>query len=154
MKPRALLALAVTAAALAVPAAAADARFRINRSMEGVALGMTQDDVRDRLGRPTHRELGPDFVNWHYRRPPMEVTFKPDVVTLFTRSKTIRGPRRIGVGTHERRLERVLGARVSCETAEGQRLCVVGGFDTGQRSTVFAVRRQRVTSVTISISTP
>jgi hypothetical protein len=154
MKLRAMLVLAVITTALAVPAAAADARFRVNRSMEGVALGMTQDEVRDRLGRPAHRDLGPDFVTWHYRRPRMEVTFKPAVITLFTKSKTIRGPHDIGVGTRERRLERVLGARVSCQSAEGQRLCIVGGFDTGERSTVFVMRRQRVTSITISISTP
>jgi hypothetical protein len=43
---------------------------------------------------------------------------------------------------------------VKCESAEGQRLCVVGGFDTGDRSTVFAMRRRQVTSITISISTP
>ncbi len=114
---------------------------------------MTQSDVRERLGRPARRERGPDFLNWRYRLPAMQLTFKPRVVTLFTRSPFIRGREDIGVGTQERRLRRVV-SRVRCDTAEGQRLCVIGGFDTGERSTVFVMRRRQVTSITISISTP
>jgi hypothetical protein len=121
--------------------------------MEGIRLGMTQADVRERLGRPARRERGPDFVNWRYRLPAMQLTFKPRVVTLFTRSPFVRGRQDIGVGTHERRLTRVV-PRLQCDTAEGQRLCVVGGFDAGERSTVFVMRRRQVTSITITISTP
>jgi hypothetical protein len=150
---RVALTLAVAVAALA-PAVSAQAAFRVNRSVSGVELGMSRAEVRERLGRPARRELGPDFVNWRYRRPSIELTFKPTVITLFTRSAFVRGPRDIGVGTRERRLERVLRGRVRCQSAEGQRLCVVGGFETGQRSTVFVMRRRQVASVTISISTP
>ena len=150
---RAALALVVAITALA-PAASAHASFRVNRSMSGIELGMSRAEVRDRLGGPARRELGPDFVSWRYRRPPIELTFKPNVITLFTRSAFVRGPRDIGVGTHERRLERVLGRRLRCQSAEGQRLCVVGGFETGRRSTVFVMRRRQIASVTISISTP
>jgi len=149
---RALVFAAVGAVLLVLPASA-QAGFRINRSMEAIRLGMSQAEVRERLGRPGRRELGPDFVNWRYRRPAMELSFKPRVITLFTRSPFIRGRQDIGVGTHERRLTRVV-PRVECDSAEGQRLCVVGGFDTGERSTVFVMRRRQVTSITISISTP
>jgi hypothetical protein len=149
---RAVVVLAVSAVLL-VLTESAQAGFRINRSMEGIRLGMTQADVRERLGRPARRELGPDFVNWRYRLPAMQLTFKPRVITLFTRSPFVRGRRDIGVGTHERRLMRVV-PRLECDTAEGQRLCVVGGFDTGERSTVFVMRRRQVASITISISTP
>jgi hypothetical protein len=151
---RAALALLAAAAALTAAAAPAEASFRVNRSMDGVAIGMTPAEVRERLGRPAKRELGPDFVSWRYRRPALEVTLKPNVITLFTRSKRIRGRDGIGVGTRERKLVRTLGARIRCESAEGQRLCVVGGFRTGERSTVFVMRRGRVGSVTISLSTP
>ena len=143
----------LAAATLAVTAASAEADFRINRSMEGVRIGMSQAEVRERLGRPASRELGPDFVNWRYRRPPMQVTFKPRVITLFTRSPFIRGRSDIGVGTHERRLKRVVRG-VRCQSAEGQRLCIVGGFATGERSTVFVMRGRQVRSITISLSTP
>jgi hypothetical protein len=150
---RAILVPCLAGAALAVTAASAEAGFRLNRSMEGVRIGMSQDAVRDRLGRPARRDLGPDFVSWRYRRPAMEVTFKPRVITLFTRSPFVRGRSDIGVGTHERRLRRVVPA-LRCQTAEGQRLCLVGGFDTGERSTVFVMRSRQVRSITISLSTP
>jgi hypothetical protein len=65
----------------------------------------------------------------------------------------VRRRRDIGVGTHERRLRRVV-ADLRCQSAEGQRLCFVGGFDTGKRSTVFVVRGGEVRSITISLSTP
>ena len=150
-----LRALAVLAAGavLLVAAASAQAGFRVNRSMEGIRLGMAQPDVRERLGRPDRRERGPDFLNWRYRLPAMQLTFKPRVVTLFTRSPFIRGRQDVGVGTREHRLTRVV-PRLRCNTAEGQRLCVVGGFDVGERSTVFVMRRRQVTSITISIGTP
>ena len=150
---RAILIALLAAAGLAVTGASAEAGFRINRSMEGVRIGMSQAEVRERLGRPARRELGPDFVNWRYRRPSMHVTFKPRVITLFTRSPFVRGRRDIGVGTHERRLRRVV-PELRCESAEGQRLCFVGGFDTGERSTVFVMRGGQVRSITISLSTP
>lgn len=150
---RVVLIPVLAAVALGLVAASAEARFRINRSMEGVRIGMSQAEVRDRLGRPTRRELGPDFVSWRYRRPPIEVTFKPRVITLFTRSPFIRGRSDIGVGTHERRLRRVVRG-LRCDSAEGQRLCVIGSFDTGDRSTVFVMRARQVRSITISLSTP
>ena len=147
----ALLVLALSLAAFT--AADAHARFTVNSSMEGVALGMSSDAVRARLGEPADREAGPDFSTWRYRRPAIEVTFKPEVVvTLHTRSRQVRGPGSIGVGTRERRLKTVLGRRLRCETTAGQRLCVVGSFATGRRSTVFEMVRRRVVAVTISRS--
>jgi hypothetical protein len=134
-------------------AAPASADFRINRSMAGVKLGMTKKQVRERHGQPAKRTLGPDFVNWRYDRPAIRVTFKPRVITLFTRSRAQRGPLGIGVGTTEARLRSVVD-RARCDSAEGTRTCVVGGFDTGERSTVFVMRRGKVRSITISISTP
>ena len=149
MKRAALLALLATA----LLAAPAHAGFRINRSMEGVRIGDSQAAVRQQLGKPARKELGPDFVNWRYTRPAIEVTFKPEVITLFTASAFVRGPSDIGVGTSERRLERVVKG-VSCESAEGERTCVVGSFATGKRSTVFVLRKGKVRSITISLSTP
>ena len=49
--------LAALLAASGVDAADAQARFVINRSMEGVAIGMATDEVRERLGElsmPVH----------------------------------------------------------------------------------------------------
>ena len=146
-------ALLATAVLLCL-AAPADARFRINRSMEGVELGMSRAEVRAVKGAPADRDRGPDFVSWTYLRPRMEVVFKPDAITLFTASRRIRGPADIGVGTRERRLKRVIDRPVRCTTAEGDRFCVVGSFDDGRRNTVFAMSGGRVDSITIGISTP
>lgn len=146
----ALLAMAVAGPSLG--AADAQARFVVNRSMEGVAIGMSSEEVRTRLGEPAAREAGPDFETWRYRRPPIEVTLKPEVVTLHTTSAMVRGPRDIGVGTRERRLETVLGRRLRCRTTARQRMCMIGSFATGRRSTVFEMARRRVTAVTISRS--
>jgi hypothetical protein len=134
-------------------AAPAQAGFKVNRSMEGVRIGMSQATVKDRLGKPARKELGPDFVNWRYREPAIEVAFKPKVITLFTRSPFVRGPSDIGVGTSETRLKRIVNG-LDCTSAEGQRTCVVGSFDTGERSTVFVMRKRQVRSITISLSTP
>ena len=147
---RTLALAALLTLALAAPATA---DFRINRSMAGVKLGMGKQQVRERLGKPAKRNLGPDFVNWRYDQPAITVTFKPKVITLFTRSSAQRGPLGIGVGTTESRLRSVVD-RARCASAEGTRTCVVGGFDTGERSTVFVMRKGKVRSITISISTP
>jgi hypothetical protein len=114
------LTLSLAALLAAVLPATAEAGFQINRSMQGVRLEMTRDAVRERRGAPARRELGPDLVNWRYRRPAMEVTFTPRVITLFTRSAFVRGPRDIGVGTSERRLKSVVdGCAASPPKASG-----------------------------------
>ncbi len=149
------LRLILLAVALSLPyvgVAEAQARFVVNESMEGAAIGMSTDEVRGRIGEPERREAGPDFEAWRYRRPPIEVTFKPRVVTLHTTSAGIRGPRNIGDGTRERRLKAVIGPALRCQTTARQRLCVVGSFETGRRSTVFEMVRRRVAAVTISRS--
>jgi hypothetical protein len=146
--------LAAVAAALLFFAASADARFRINRSMEGVALGMSRAEVRELKGRPADRELGPDFVSWIYRRPRMEVTFKPRVITLSTTSRRIRGPGDIGIGTRARRLRRVIERPVRCRPLDQPTFCTVGSLDTGRRYTLFTLSGRRVDSINIGISTP
>lgn len=153
MKARlAALVAVLSALFLSALAAGADARFVVNKSMEGVVIGMSSEHVGDRLGDPARRAAGPDFRTWRYRRPPIDVTFKPDVVTLHTRSVAVRGPADVGVRTGERRLKTVLGRRLRCETTAEQRICIVGSFETGRRSTVFEMVRGRVKTITISES--
>jgi hypothetical protein len=139
--------------ALTVPVGTAQAGFRVNRSMDGIALGASESHVRALRGAPERRILGPDFVTWRYRHPFLEVSFKPRAITLYTRSPLIRGPQGVGVRTSEHRLRTVLPS-ARCATRGGERLCVVGSFATGRRSTVFAMRDHAVRDVTISVSTP
>jgi hypothetical protein len=134
-------------------AAPAQASFEINRSMAGVRIGMTSEEVEAKLGAPASKSLGTDFVDWTYRSPALQVTLKPDVITLFTSSRTQRGPGGVGVGTTEKRLRAVV-RRARCSGSGTARMCVVGSFDTGRLATVFSIRRGRVRDVTIALSTP
>jgi hypothetical protein len=147
--PRLALLFAVLAASLAAPAAA-EARFVINRSMAGVQLDMTGAQVRARLGPPAAVTRHGRTRNLVYRRPNMVVTLVGGrVKILSTDGRGQRGPKGIGVGTREARLKRVV-RRAICESAEGVRTCAVDGFDVGQTSTVFVIRRRRVSTVTIT----
>ena len=67
---------AVLLTTLAVPVSTAQAGFRVNRSMDGVALGASESHVRAVRGAAAHKSLGPDFVTWRYRHPFLEVSFK------------------------------------------------------------------------------
>jgi hypothetical protein len=141
-------AVLVSVAALAVPASA-DARFVVNESMAGVTLGMTGEQVRARLGAPTKVTRHGRLRNLVYRRPNMFVTLVGGRVhILSTDGRGQRGRLGIGVGTREARLKRVLPT-VICESAEGVRTCALDGFDFAQTSTVFVIKRRRVTTVTI-----
>jgi hypothetical protein len=134
-------------------AAPAQASFQINRSMGRVSLGMTAEEVEAELGKADDSSLGTDFVDWTYRSPAIRVTLKGEVITLYTRSREQRGPGGIGVGTSERRLRAAVG-KARCSGSGSARMCVVGSFATGRRSTVFSIRRGRVRDITISVSTP
>jgi hypothetical protein len=135
---------------LLLAAVPADARFRVHRSMAGVELGDTGKQVRARLGAPDEVSRHGRTRNLVYRSRKMFVTLVGGKVhILSTDGRGQRGPGGVGVGTRERRLKRVL-PRVDCESAEGVRTCSLGGFDVGEVSTVFVMRKRRVSTVTIS----
>jgi hypothetical protein len=145
-----VLVTVVLAAMLLAAPATADARFVINRSMAGVRLGMDGAQVRARLGAPTRITRHGRTRNLVYRERRMFVTLVGGRVhILSTEGRGQRGPRGVGVGTREARLRRVV-RRARCESAEGVRTCVIGGFDLGEESTVFVIERRRVSAVTIT----
>jgi hypothetical protein len=146
---RLALIVVLAVAALAAPAAA-QARFVINKSMAGVTLGMTGKQVRATLGTPSEITRHGRTRNLVYRGRKLFVTLVGGKVhILSTDGRGQRGRDGIGVGTRERKLKRVVPA-VDCESAEGVRTCSVGGFDVGEVSTVFVMKKRRVTTVTIS----
>ena len=123
-------------------AASAEARFVVNKSMAGVKLGQTGKQVRARLGKPDEVTRHGRTRNLVYRSRKMFVTLVGGKVhILSTDGRGQRGRSGIGVGTRERRLERVL-PRVDCQSAEGVRTCSLGGFDVGEVSTVFVIRKR------------
>ena len=149
---RTVLALLVVVAT-AVLAPAAEARIVPQRGIAGVAIGMSQAQVRAVLGKPVRvvrgaNDFGP-YVDFHYSR--LRVSFQGrERVTFITTTR--RGERTrtgVGVGSTQRQVLRgVSGAKCGVQTAN---LCAVGQFLPGRRVTVFFIRAGRVFRVDVGI---
>ena len=144
---------ALAAAALIAPAA--NGAIAPNRSIAGVAIGMTQAQVRAVLGRPVrviHRpnEIAGTATEFRYSR--LAVVFAGDanvtsVTTTRTRERTRRG---VGVGSAEADVTRLVGD-ITCATELGRRSCHTRDFLPGARLTVFDIRGGRVWRVLVGI---
>ena len=150
------IALVAAIAALAVPAAVG-ATIVPQRSIARITLGMSQDQVRDRLGEPSivdrdTNDFGP-YVEFIYRPERLRVFFQgeDEVTRVSTTSRSERTRRgNVGVGSSERSVRRhVRGVR--CRTILRYRSCVVGRETAGRTVTVFEIRRGRVSRVTLGI---
>lgn len=142
-------------AALAAVFLAAPARGVIvpQRSIAGVALGMTPGQVRAELGRPSSVLRGRNiFGPWtRYRYPRLTIFFQGNsrVTSISTTRRAERTARGVGVGSTERQLRG--RHRVRCERIVGIRHCYVGSYRPGTRVTDFIVKRGRVVQVIIGI---
>ena len=154
---RKAIAASLGAAVLGLTAAApAQALIRVQKGMAGVTIGMTQDEMRAKLGTPQRvkqglNDFGP-YTQFSYAHA-ITVTFQGNrhVTGISTRGRSERTTRGIGVGSVEDDV-RAKVAHVRCETLSGVRLCHVGSFDAGRRVTVFRMdSRGRVVTVTVSI---
>jgi hypothetical protein len=130
----AILLLVLSLGAATVPASAAterDALVRPGRSIAKVGLGMTEAQVRRVAGRPfrverTRLSNGYFQVEYDYDVESLDVELvgrrsllgqparRARVVRVATYSDEERLPNGIGVGTRERRLLKVFGARLDC----------------------------------------
>lgn len=150
------LALIAATAALALPTAA-NAVIVPQRSIAGVSLGMSEDEVTDLLGRPSDVNRGSNdfgrFTELIYRRQRLRVILqgREEVTSVTTTSRSERTRRgNVGVGSSERAVRRhVRGVR--CRTVLNFRSCVVGRETAGRTVTVFRIRRGRVARVTLGI---
>ena len=158
---RRLLWTLLLAAALVVPAGAhAQSAERyplvVDRSMAGVRLGMTKNEVRAVLGSPTHSRPADDVFGpvrrWYFQGPKTHFYFRsgasgsPEVTAMLTRRGYVRGSSNSGVGTPESALrERIEG--LNCETSFGRRSCHTGDFRAGEVVTDFRMRGGRVASI-------
>jgi hypothetical protein len=147
---RALVVAAVLA--LALTASSARAVIVVQRSIGGVKLQMTKQQVRAKLGRPMHVRVGSNefgtFVEKVYRR--VTVTFQSGdrVTAVRTTSPVERTARDVGVGSTEAQLK--AGVRnVRCRNAAGFKYCAVGKFLPGRTVTDFRLRNGRVNAVII-----
>lgn len=147
------VALVALAAALALPATAAGT-IVIGKGIGGVALGMSQAQVRARLGPPARVERGRNdfgpYVVLHY--PTLTVRFQAvrGASSVSTTSPRERTPSGVGVGSTRAELRaKVPGIR--CQRELGVDHCWVGRFQPGRVVTDFLLRKDRVSRVTIGV---
>lgn len=154
--------LAAVLGAAAIAQAQGHERFAlvVDRSMAGVELEMTKDQVREVLGSPTEsRRADDDFgrvQRWYFKGPKAHFYFRrgaenePVVTAMFTRRGFVRGESNSGVGTPESALrERIDGLTCETFTAPGykQRSCYTGDFGPGDVVTDFGMSDGRVGSL-------
>src|SRR3954449_5549200 len=132
----------LTALFAAAPAAAV---IRPQKGMAGVRLGMTQTQMRDRLGVPTRvkqamNDFGP-LTQFFYPHS-ITVTFQGNrrVTGISTRGRTEKTERGVGVGSAESAVRQKVG-HVHCETIAGTHTCHVGKFAAGSRVTDFLISK-------------
>ena len=144
---KSILFLAVLAA-FACCASTVDGAIVPQRSIAGVALGMTKAQVRALLGLPPRIRRGTnEFGPWtQFVYPRVEVTFQgaSSVTGLETTSPKERTARGARVGLTKAQLRaRVSGLK--CEPGH----CYLGAFLPGKRVTDFFLRNGRVTRIVV-----
>jgi hypothetical protein len=130
--------------ALAVPAAAGAALVP-QKSLGGIELGMTEDEVQAERGTPDEISHPPHPIageSTEYRYGLTYVTILPSsgvvTVTTTSRRETYRGA---GVGSTETALRKVVkGER--CATEFGYRTCTLGKFVAGRIVTTWHISRK------------
>jgi hypothetical protein len=144
-----VLAVALVAATPAAPAAA---RIIVNRGVEPVRIGMSERQVRAKLGTADVREHSGATTSLVYRRRALVVTLLRGHVTIVsTRSRRERTSRGVGPGTALRSLRRRVAGE-HCGAKVGVYLCKVGSSRKGRRSTVFLVVDGRVDTVSVALA--
>jgi hypothetical protein len=153
--------LVLVAAALATLAAANPAQAKVvpGKGMAGVRIGMLEDAVVAKLGKPDSRRTVSDDFGPHLRlryasHGGLRLVLRENedgdmelfqIRTAGTKERTKEG---VGVGSSERQLKRRLeGER--CETISGHRSCTLGSFLIGRVVTDFVIRSKHVVSVTV-----
>jgi hypothetical protein len=145
-----ILAGASTLALLLGPAAGAEARIVVNRSVAGIELGMTAEQVVARLGRPSLSTVEQGARNLVYSRRRLVVTLsRSRVVIVATRSRGEVTRRGIGVGSSVGSVRRRV-AGVRCGEKAGVAFCRTGSTRPGRRSTTFQIQSRRVVTVTVA----
>jgi hypothetical protein len=144
--PLAILAAAVVFTVAAPPASA---EIVVNRSIAGVSLGMSQDEVLDLLGSPNRTVTNRAFdTTYTYRSRGIQVVFAPngstnDVTTVVVRGRAERTASGVGVGSTLGALRRgVTGERCVRAPNRRHRWCSVRS--RGRHTTFVITSTKRV----------
>jgi hypothetical protein len=135
-----------------VPAAAAV--IVPGKSIAGARIGMTQRQVRARLGAPARVVHGRNdfgkFTELRYAGLVVEFQGNAAATSVVTTRASERTAGGAGAGSTEAAL-RARVHRLTCRTDAGFRHCYLGTFRPGTRVTDFVIRRGKVSRVTVGI---
>jgi hypothetical protein len=150
-----LILVATIAALVATLATPAGGRVVPQRSIAGVRLQMTRDQVRHVLGKPRGVKNGRNqlgrFIDYRYRGLLVRFQGLRTVTMVTTSRRTERTARGVGVGSTKRQVRSRVGG-VHCRFAIGARFCFVGVIKPGRRLTTFYFNdRNRVTRLAIGL---
>ncbi len=145
--------IAFTLAALLALPAQAGAYVQIDKGIAGARIGATPAQVKAALGDPASvktgtNEFGP-YSTYLYEGG-LRVNFQgnDEVTAVYTTGRGDRTTRGIGVGSSERAL-RQKHSGLRCATFEGFRSCHTGQGNPGEVITDFAIRKGRITRITV-----
>jgi len=150
MRFRSLLLLPVLA--LLVFSASAEAVIVPQHSIAGVRLGMTEVQVRAKLGVPIRVRHGSNlFGSWRqlvYGRVDVSFQSGKKATSLTTKSKLERTPSGVGVGSTLTQLRAGLKGEI-CKKEFGVHHCWIGSWEPGRVISDFRLVRGRVSVVGI-----
>src|SRR4051794_1365029 len=138
-------------------AAPPGAKIVVQKSIAGVKLGMTAQEVRGVLGTPDAVSYPKNEIQGSvkvYRYGKTKITFPrgangkaQSVSTTSRKQKTAGG---VGVGSTEAAVKADVSG-VKCESFGGLRSCHVGALKPGRKVTDFILSAGKVTRVTLGI---
>jgi len=150
MRFRSLFLLLVLA--LLVLSASAQAAVVPQRSIAGAKIGMTEVQVRARLGAPIRVRHGSNlFGPWRqlvYGRVTVSFQSGKKATSLMTKSKLERTASGVGVGSTPTQLRAGLSGE-TCKKEFGVNHCWIGSWEPGRIITEFRLASGRVSVVSI-----
>lgn len=143
--------------------ATAEARIVPQKGIGGAKIGMSQKQVRSKLGKPDRKQVltspigGFDFVQLRYGRTKVSfdgVRKRSKVMAVFTKDRSERTDSGVGIGSTKKQVKKGV-AKVKCKKEFGVAHCWVGAFRPGRTVTDFRLHRKhgklRVASVGVGL---